>query len=90
MHPGSAQIVYAATENGLSVSRDSGGTWTAVRSGDAPKSAGEITIPSYFNGTAFNSVATYVQEDEPILLDPQSGHLLYGTAGGIQILVRAK
>lgn len=89
-HPGSPQILYAATERGMYVSSDAGRTWKALQSADAPKSTGGFTIPSYFNGTAFNSVATVVSEDEPILIDPQSAHLFYGTALGTRILVPVK
>jgi hypothetical protein len=90
LHPGSPQIVYAATDKGIYVSQDAGRTWTAVQSADAPKTSGGFTIPYYWNGTAFNSVATVVSKDEPVIIDPQSGHLLYGTASGVRILIGVK
>jgi hypothetical protein len=85
-HPQTPSIVYASTEGGLWVSRDSGGSWNPVQSADAPKSTGSFTIPPYFNGTAFNSVVTVVREDEPMLVDPQNGHLMHGGLG-LRILV---
>lgn len=90
LHPGAPQIVYAATDRGLYVSSDAGRNWRPLQSADAPRSSGGFTIPSYFNGTAFNSVATVVSADEPILVDPETGHLLYGTALGLRTLVPVK
>lgn len=88
--PGKPQTAYAATERGLSVTEDGGKSWKPLASGNAPKSAGGFTIPSVFTGTAFKAVGTVVNTDEPILFDPLTGHLVYGTALGMRVLVPAQ
>jgi photosystem II stability/assembly factor-like uncharacterized protein len=85
-HPTDPQILYATTESGIYVTQDAGASWVSLESGNAPHSTGGFTIPYYFNGTAFNSVATVVHEDEPLIVDPTTNHLLYGTSG-LRILV---
>jgi sortilin (neurotensin receptor 3) len=85
-HPTNPRTVYAATDRGIFASSDAGLSWTPVQSADAPKSTGGFTIPSFFNGTAFNSVATVVNENEPFVIDPVTSHLFYG-GYGVRILV---
>ena len=84
--PANPNIVYASTSGGIYVSQNAGGSWVSLQSADAPKSAGGFETPYYFNGAAFDSVATVVREDEPMIIDPQTSHLLHGGAG-VQILV---
>lgn len=89
VHPANPQVVYASTESNLYVSRDGGESWEIVQAGSAPQPTGGDTIPYNFNGTAFNSVATIVRENEPLVIDPQTNHLLYGS-NGVRILVDVK
>lgn len=88
-HPANPQVVYATTSNGIYVSSDAGRSWVALASADAPKSTGNAAIPYYFNGTSFNSVMTVVRQDEPMIVDPQTGHLLHGGMG-VRVLVGVK
>ncbi|MBV8818130.1 MAG: hypothetical protein JO022_07215, partial [Acidobacteriaceae bacterium] len=88
-HPANAKVVYAAGSSGIFVSQNAGNTWTQLQAGQGPKSTGGFTIPHYFNGTAFNSVATVVHEDEPIVVDPVTDHVLYGSLG-VRVLVGVK
>jgi hypothetical protein len=69
-HPTNPQVLYATTEPGIYVTQDAGASWVPLQSGKAPQSTGGFTIPYYFNGTAFNSVATVVHENEPLIVDP--------------------
>ncbi len=85
-HPLDPQILYATTESGIYVTENAGASWVRLESGNAPQSTGGFTIPYYFSGTPFNSVATIVHQDEPLIVDPTTGHLLYGTSG-VRVLV---
>jgi len=58
----------------------------AVSTPGAASIFGDIE-PSVFTSTAFNAVGTVVSEDEPVVLDPLTGHLFYGTALGVRVLV---
>ena len=69
-HPTNPQVLYATTEPGIYVTQDAGASWVPLQSGKAPQSTGGFTIPYYFNGTAFKSVATVVHENEPLIVDP--------------------
>ena len=88
-HPTNTGVLYATTEGGIYVSRDGGTSWIPLQSADAPKATGNVAIPYYFNGTAFNSVATVVRRDEPMVVDPSTSHLLHGGAG-VKVLVGVK